>query len=141
MSHHHLLEQLSALIQQRRLTANQAHSYVAQLNAKGLDKILTKVHEEALEVALASKEHQLRQTPQDRNHLVQELADLWFHLLVLMDHVDVPCQEIWDQLAQRLPQSGLTEKKNRASMPQAVSEAGMTNVQKDSASSHTNQTP
>ena len=107
------LEQLSALIKQRRLRADTDNSYVASLNAKGLDKILSKVTEESLEVALAAKTYQLHEIPENNTHLVNELADLWFHMLVLIDHFNINYQEVLQMLDKRLNKSGIEEKKER----------------------------
>ena len=91
---------------QERKRANAQDSYVASLYRDGLDKILKKVGEEATETVIAAKSG-------DRAALVHELADLWFHSLVLMAHKDVPLSELTAELARRRGTSGLTEKASR----------------------------
>jgi phosphoribosyl-ATP pyrophosphohydrolase len=81
-------------------------SYVAKLYSQGLDKILKKVAEEAAETLLAAKDG-------DKQHLVYEIADLWFHTLVLLAHQDVPPEAVLQELARRFGLSGLTEKAQR----------------------------
>ena len=70
---------LSALQQvlRERLAADPDNSYVASLYAKGLDHILKKVGEESAEVIIAAK-------GEDETALVKEVADLWFHCMVLL---------------------------------------------------------
>jgi len=92
---------------QERKRANAQDSYVASLYRDGLDKILKKVGEEATETVIAAKSG-------DRAALVHELADLWFHSLVLMAHKDVPLAELTAELARRRGRSGLDEKNSRS---------------------------
>lgn len=89
-----------------RKSASADSSYVASLYAKGLDAILKKVGEEATETVIAAK-------GADNTALVHELADLWFHTLVLMAHKDVPLSALNDELARRQGRSGIDEKKSR----------------------------
>ena len=91
---------------QSRKRADAQQSYVAQLYRDGLDAILKKVGEEATETVLAAKGG-------DRAALVHELADLWFHSLVLMAHQDVPFADLQAELARRRGRSGLDEKQSR----------------------------
>jgi len=100
-----ILERLQATIDARR-GADAKSSYVASLNAKGLDEILRKVAEEAVEVVLASK-------GADREHLVRECADLWFHCLVMLSWHGVPLSEVLAELERREGRSGLEEKASR----------------------------
>jgi len=81
-------------------------SYVASLYAKGLDKILGKIGEEATEVAVAGKGG-------DREQVVHEAADLIFHLLVLLGHYDLPPDRVYAELRRRFGTSGLAEKASR----------------------------
>lgn len=90
-----------------RKSADPKSSYVAGLYAKGQDAILKKIIEEAGETLLAAKNGDL----QNLNH---ELADLWFHTLVLMAHHNLPLSSVTDELARRFGTSGLTEKAQRA---------------------------
>ena len=91
---------------QARKGANAQDSYVAKLYRDGLDAILKKVGEEATETVIAAKSG-------DRAALVHELADLWFHSLVLMAHRDVPLGELTAELDRRRGRSGLDEKNSR----------------------------
>ena len=100
------LEELFTTISSRRM-ANAEDSYVANLNRAGLNKILEKVGEEAIEVIIAAKEHNGEAKPQA---LTKEMADLWFHLLVLLDHLGVHPELISQELKNRQGTSGLAEK-------------------------------
>lgn len=91
---------------QARKRAGAESSYVARLYRDGLDAILKKVGEEAAETLIAAKNG-------DRAALVHELADLWFHSLVLMAAQDVPLSELTGELARRRGRSGLDEKAER----------------------------
>jgi len=81
-------------------------SYVAQLLHKGEDKILKKVIEEAGEVLMASKDG-------GGEHLVYEVADLWFHTMVLLAHHGLRAENVLNELAHRQGLSGLAEKAAR----------------------------
>ena len=81
-------------------------SYVASLYAKGLDKILGKIGEEATEVAVAGKGG-------NPDQVIYEAADLIFHLLVLLGHYDLPPERVYAELRRRFGTSGLAEKANR----------------------------
>jgi phosphoribosyl-ATP pyrophosphohydrolase len=101
-----MLERLEATIAARR-DADPGTSYVASLHAKGLDQILKKVAEEAVETVLASKSG-------DRRQLVHETADLWFHCLVMLSHHGVKVAEVLQELERREGRSGIEEKNSRA---------------------------
>lgn len=100
-----ILQQLDTVLVERK-QADPDSSYVASLYAKGLDKILKKVGEEAIETIMAAKEG-------DRDHLVYEVADLWFHTMVLLAAQDLSSQDVLDELARRFGLSGLEEKASR----------------------------
>jgi phosphoribosyl-ATP pyrophosphohydrolase len=104
-----ILAQLDATLRQRR-TAAADQSYVASLHQKGLNKILEKVGEEATEVIIAAKDSA---AAGDRSELVAEVADLWFHCLVMLSHLDGNVDEVLDCLQQRFGLSGLAEKAAR----------------------------
>ena len=101
-----VLSDLYATLQERK-GADAASSYVARLYRDGLDAILKKVGEEAAETLVAAKNN-------DRAALVHELADLWFHSLVLMAAKDVPLSDLTAELARRRGRSGLDEKASRS---------------------------
>ena len=100
-----ILQRLTGTLEARR-NAPPESSYVARLFSKGDDAILKKVIEEAGEVLLAAKED-------DRTHLVHEVADLWFHTLVLLAHKGLGADDVLRELARREGVSGITEKENR----------------------------
>jgi phosphoribosyl-ATP pyrophosphohydrolase len=101
-----VLEDLYATLLDRK-SAGAESSYVAKLYREGLDAILKKVGEEAAETVIAAKNS-------DRAALVHELADLWFHSLVLMAAKDIPLAELAAELDRRRGRSGLDEKAGRA---------------------------
>ena len=88
------------------------NSYVASLYHRGLNKILEKVGEEATEVILAAKDHHTDQ-PHTEHALVGEVADLWFHTLVLLSHQGIAVERVLDTLRQREGTSGHVEKAQR----------------------------
>ncbi len=75
-------------------------SYVSKLLESGVDRILKKVVEEAGEVVLAGKNR-------DREEIVYEMADLWFHSLVLLGHFSIPPQDVYQELGKRFGKSGI----------------------------------
>jgi len=100
-----VISRLSELLEQRK-SADPASSYVAKLYAKGMDSILKKVGEEATETVIAAKGG-------NREEIVYETADLWFHTLVMLAKADIKPQEILDELARREGLSGIAEKESR----------------------------
>ena len=109
-----VLQQLDRIIAQRR-SADPDSSYVAQLHAAGLNKILEKVGEECVETILAAKDCQ---GGQNTEHLVYETADLWFHSLVMLSHLGCDSGLVLDELARRFNSSGLAEKAARQGSPE-----------------------
>ena len=87
-----------------------ATSYVAKLFSKGDDAILKKIGEEATETVMAAKDARVSG---DASGLLYEVADLWFHSLVLLAKFDLSPQQVLDELARREGLSGLTEKAAR----------------------------
>ena len=108
-----VLEQLAATLRQRR-GADPDTSYVASLHHSGLNKILEKIGEEATEVILAAKD---MQNGDGRTELVGEVADLWFHSMVMLSHLDVDISEVTECLRERFGTSGIEEKAARRSGP------------------------
>lgn len=100
------LERL-ALVLETRKTADPDSSYVARLYAKGLDAILKKIGEEATETVMAGKDGVPEQ-------IVYEVADLWFHTLVLLAHQGLGPDAVLAELERRFGLSGLEEKASRA---------------------------
>ncbi|NQY27241.1 MAG: phosphoribosyl-ATP diphosphatase [Piscirickettsiaceae bacterium] len=95
-----------ATILEARKTADPESSYVASLYRDGTDKILKKLGEEATEVVIAGKGG-------DRDEIIYETADLWFHSMVLLAHNNIEPQDILNELSRRFDLSGLDEKANR----------------------------
>ncbi|NVK74753.1 phosphoribosyl-ATP diphosphatase [Marinomonas sp. CT5] len=104
-----VLAELAATLEQRK-TAAADSSYVASLHAKGLNKILEKVGEESIETIIAAKDAVISG---DKSDLIYETADLWFHTLVMLSHLDIGPDAILDELARRFNLSGLEEKASR----------------------------
>ncbi|WP_409524261.1 phosphoribosyl-ATP diphosphatase [Nitrincola sp. MINF-07-Sa-05] len=104
-----VLAQLDHILQQRK-TADADSSYVASLYAKGLNKILEKVGEEAVETVIAAKD---AAASGDNADLIYETADLWFHTLVMLSQLGESSQAVIDELARRFDISGLEEKASR----------------------------
>jgi phosphoribosyl-ATP pyrophosphohydrolase len=105
MNEQDILRRLAATIQARREGAP-GTSYVAALNAKGLDAILKKIGEEATEVVLAAKGG-------DKLQVVKETADLWFHSLVMLAWHDLTPDDVLQELLRREGVSGIAEKAAR----------------------------
>ncbi len=91
-----------------RKQADAGSSYVASLYAKGQDAILKKIGEEATETVMAAKDGVA-------DKVVYEVADLWFHCLVLMAHENIEPDQVLDELGRRFGVSGLEEKASRSS--------------------------
>ena len=106
-----LLTALDKVLAERK-SASPDSSYVASLNAEGLNKILEKVGEEATETILAAKD---AERSGDTKALVQETADLWFHTLVMLSHQGASAADVLAVLEQRFGTSGLAEKAARTS--------------------------
>lgn len=105
-----VLVALSQILQERKASGDADSSYVAQLHAKGLNKILEKVGEESTETILAAKDAEMKG---DKAHVVYETADLWFHSMVMLSHLDIDVQEVTEELGRRFGLSGIDEKASR----------------------------
>jgi phosphoribosyl-ATP pyrophosphohydrolase len=101
-----ILNRLADLLEQRK-SADPTSSYVAKLYAKGMDSILKKVGEEATETVIAAKGG-------NKDEIIYETADLWFHTLVMLAHVGLKPQDVLNELARREGLSGIAEKESRA---------------------------
>lgn len=101
-----ILKQLTEILEQRK-GASADSSYVASLHEKGLNKILEKVGEEAVETVLAAKDG-------DQIEIVKETADLWFHTLVMLSHLNMSAEDVLRELERRFDLSGLDEKAARS---------------------------
>ena len=105
MSNTDILAQLTDILEQRKGAAPDS-SYVASLYDKGLDAILKKVGEEATETVMAAKDA-------DADKLVYEVADLWFHTMVLLADQGLSADDVLKELARRFGVSGHDEKAAR----------------------------
>ena len=81
-------------------------SYTAKLLARGPNAFLKKIGEEATELVMAAKDG-------DREQIIYETADLWFHCLVALTHYDLRPEDVLAELARREGLSGLAEKAAR----------------------------
>ncbi|WP_298612080.1 phosphoribosyl-ATP diphosphatase [uncultured Thiothrix sp.] len=102
-----ILSQLAQVLEERKQAAADS-SYVAKLYGKGLDAILKKIGEEATETVMAAKDG-------DKEKIVYEVADLWFHSLVLLAQQNLHPQDVLKELERRFGLSGLAEKASRPS--------------------------
>lgn len=113
-----ILQQLDAVLAERK-TADADSSYVASLYAKGLNKILEKVGEEATESIIAAKDLDAFEETHSaafaaaRDELIYEVADVWFHTLVGLAWFDIESDAVLDELARRFGLSGIAEKAAR----------------------------
>ena len=99
------LDHLARTLKERR-DADPESSYVASLHKKGLDTILKKVGEEAAETVIAAKNG-------DKQQIIYETADLWFHSMVMLSHFDLTPDHILNELERRFGTSGIAEKAAR----------------------------
>lgn len=99
------LKRLGETLLERR-HADPETSYVAKLNHKGLDAILKKIGEESTELVMAAKDG-------DRLHMVREVADVWFHTLVLLAFHGLSADDVLQELRRREGISGIDEKAAR----------------------------
>jgi len=91
--HEFSAEQLLELIRGRK-TEKKEGSYTTYLFEKGIDKILKKVGEESTEVIVAAKN-------QDKKETIYEIADLTYHVMVLMIEMGISLEDIHRELASR----------------------------------------
>ena len=96
-----VLARLADVVAQRR-GGDPDRSYVARLFAKGNDAILKKIGEEATETVMAGKDG-------DRQKIVAEMADLWFHCLLALEAFDLNPADVLAELQRREGLSGLEE--------------------------------
>jgi phosphoribosyl-ATP pyrophosphohydrolase len=101
----HILDAVYQVVLDRKANPSES-SYTASLMQKGTDKILKKLGEEATEVVIAGKSGV-------REDVVYEVADLFFHTLVLLGHQDIPLEAVYDELRRRFGISGIEEKAAR----------------------------
>ena len=101
-----VLEMIHRVIIDRRSNPKE-RSYVSSLFSKGTDSILKKIGEEASELLISGKGGK-------REEVVYEMADLWFHSLVLLGQMDIGPEEVYGELQRRFGTSGIEEKEGRS---------------------------
>ena len=100
-----VLRRLAQVLEQRK-NADAESSYVAQLYSKGLDSILKKIGEEATETVMAAKDG-------NKEKIIYEIADLWFHCMVLLAQQGLKPEDVLQELDKRFGLSGIDEKSSR----------------------------
>ena len=105
MKNENILQELDKILQQRK-KADKNSSYVASLYAKGEDAILKKIAEEAAETIMAAKD-------KNKEHIIYETADLWFHSMILLADRNIKTTEVLAELQRRFGTSGIDEKAMR----------------------------
>ena len=100
-----ILLRLMAVLQSRK-GADPDSSYVAGLYARGLDTILKKIGEESTETIIAAKSG-------DKEQIIYETADLWFHCLVMLAQQNLDARLVLEELDRRFGVSGIDEKAAR----------------------------
>ena len=112
MSSNDSLARLAAIIESRKQAngGNPDSSYVARLLHRGPDAFLKKIGEEATEVVMAAKD---AEQGGDRQKLVNEVADLWFHTMIALAHYGLAPSDVIAELERREGTSGIEEKAMR----------------------------
>ena len=100
-----ILLRLMAVLASRK-DADPESSYVAGLYDKGLDSILKKIGEESTETIIAAKSG-------NKQQIVYETADLWFHCLVMLAQQNLDARLVLEELERRFGVSGINEKAAR----------------------------
>ncbi len=94
-----ITQRLYEMVSNRKANPS-SDSYVSKLLQGDVDRILKKVVEEAGEVVLAGKN-------ENREEIIYEMADLWFHSLVMLGHYSIPPEEIYQELGKRFGKTGI----------------------------------
>jgi len=89
-----LINDLYMTITERRNASDEEKSYTKYLFVSGQDKILKKVGEESAETIIASKNH-------DKQEIIYEMSDLWYHCLVLLAYHDIKPNQLLNELSGR----------------------------------------
>ncbi len=100
-----ILSKLHQVLEQRK-NASPDSSYVAKLCSKAPDAILKKIGEEATELIMATKDG-------NQEQIIYEMADLWFHTLVLLSSENLKPEQVLAELDRRFGVSGIDEKASR----------------------------
>lgn len=101
----HILAELIEIVAERKQTAAST-SYTAKLLSGGVERCAKKFGEEAIEIVLAAM-------AAEKTHIRSEAADVFYHLVVLLEACGVRFEDVMDELAVRMNQSGLDEKSSR----------------------------
>ena len=101
----HAIERLFRIVHSRK-GANPASSYTARLLSRGPAKIAQKLGEEAVEAAIEG-------VRRDKRRLIEESADLLYHLTALWTSIEVRPEQVWRELRKREAKSGIQEKRGR----------------------------
>ncbi len=104
MNKNNILDELTAVLEARKSESPDS-SYVAALYSKP-DKMLEKIGEEAVETIIAAKND-------DREQIIYETADLWFHSMVMLAQKGLSSDDVLGELARRFGVSGHDEKVSR----------------------------
>ena len=102
-----ITQRLYEMVSDRKANPS-SDSYVSKLMEGGVDRILKKVVEEAGEVVLAGKNA-------NREEIIYEMADLWFHSLIMLRHFSIPPDEIYQELGKRFGKSGVRTSESQGS--------------------------
>ncbi|MBE7939988.1 MULTISPECIES: phosphoribosyl-ATP diphosphatase [Ramlibacter] len=123
MSSNDSLARLAAVIESRKPAhgGDPEASYVARLLHRGVDQVLKKVGEEAAEVVMAAKD---AQHGGDRQKIVGEVADLWFHSMIALALFDLAPADVIAELERREGTSGIEEKALRKAQAREAGEQG-----------------
>ena len=115
------LARLAAVIESRKSAngGDPEKSYVARLLHKGPDAFLKKIGEEATEVVMAAKD---ADHGGDRNKIIYEVADLWFHSMIALAHYGLTPAEVVAELERREGTSGIEEKALRKAQTREAQE-------------------
>jgi phosphoribosyl-ATP pyrophosphohydrolase len=96
-----ILDDIHRIILKRKSNPS-PDSYVSSIIAKGKDEVLKKIGEESAELIIASKDD-------DRPQIIHEIADLWFHCMVLMAQEGISHTDIMEELEDRFDKKKETE--------------------------------
>jgi phosphoribosyl-ATP pyrophosphohydrolase len=123
MSANDSLQRLAAVIESRLPAhgGDPATSYVARLLHKGPDAFLKKIGEEATEIVMAAKD---ADHGGDRQKVVNEVADLWFHTMIALAHYGLRPADVIAELERREGTSGIEEKALRKAVLRETQEQG-----------------
>jgi phosphoribosyl-ATP pyrophosphohydrolase len=123
MSANDSLQRLAAVIESRLPAhgGDPATSYVARLLHKGPDAFLKKIGEEATEIVMAAKD---ADHGGDRQKVVNEVADLWFHTMIALAHYGLRPADVIAELERREGTSGIEEKALRKAVLRQAQEEG-----------------